>query len=261
MYRRIVFCVLFFLTSILTETLAYKHPENPPTLQENAAFAKLKNKFSGKLLDKDFNTLRELSESPEYLQFLSEVHPPEYLGYLKESEKDLRAFETFIQFVKTALPPRERYFEFFKEQFFYTTPKDIQSEELAFIHLIATGEWGTEAEKRSGSSFIRKRPGISSILSKPDGIKWLIEKGIVEEKEKLLPSDWTRIVGVFMHLGSVIMENQDEDIRWIKTLFEEHGEDDGILWLAVQDPFLFDRILYVFHDPNVFLKWFDASAD
>ena len=261
MYHRIVFCILFFVISILTETLAYKHPENQPTPKEKAAFGRLKKKFSGKLLDKDFNTLRELSESPEYLQFLSEVHPPRYLGYLKESEKDVPPFETFIQFVKTALPPRECYFKFFKEQFFYSIPEDIQDEELAFIHLIATAEWGTEVEKRIGIAFRRTRPSISTILSKPEAIKWLAQKGIIEKKEKLLPPDWTRIVSVFMHLGPVVVENQDEDIRWIKTRFEEHGKNDGILWMAVQDPFLFDRILYVFHDPSIFLKWIDASTD
>lgn len=262
MTARIVFCFIFFVTSILTATAASQHAETLPTPQEKAAVDRLKRKFSGKLLDKDFKTLRELSESPEYLQFLSEVHPPEYLGYLKESEKDVPPFKTFRQFVKTALPPRARYFKFFQEQLFYTTPEDIQVEGLAFIHLIATEFWGTEAEIRSGTSFVRKRPGFSTILSQPDGIKWLAQKGIIEEeKEKLLPSDWTHLVSVFMHLSGVAASNQSEDIRWIKTLFSEHGEDEGLLWLAVQDPFLFDRVLYVFHDPDTFLKWLDTPAD
>ncbi len=260
--------ILFFLffgifCCLLTSASAYKHPENAHrTLQETAAFDKLKRKFPGKLLDKDLKTLRELSESSEYLQFLSEVHPPEYLGYLKDSEKDGPPFTTFKQFAKTALPPRARYFKFFQEQLFYPNPEDIQVEDLAYIHLIATGHWATEAKKRSGTTFIRNRPDISGVLSQPNGIKWLAQKGIIAaEKEKLLPSDWTFIISVFMHLVSVVIENQDEDIRWIKTLFEEHGEDDGILWMAVQDPFLFDRICYVFHDPNVFLKWIDGATD
>ncbi len=256
-----LFCLFFGTFCLLTSASAYKHPEEPPTPQEKAAFDTLKQRFPGKLLDKNFKTLRELSESPTYLQFLSQAYPPKYFGYLKESEKDLPPFKTHKQFVKTALPPRARYFKFFQEQFFYTTPEEIQDEGLAFIHLIATGNWGMEAEKRSGSSFVNKRPGISTILSKLDGIKWLAQKGIVEEKEKLSPFDWTNIVSIFMHLISVVRENQEEDIRWIKIRFEEHGEEDGLLWIAVEDPFLFDRILYVFHDPHIFLKWLDGSPD
>jgi len=255
MKARIVLSMLFLVSSILTATAAYKHAENEPTPQQKEVFARLKQKFPGELLDANFKTLHKLSESSEYLQFLSEAHPPKYLGFLKEGERDISPYKTFLQFVKTALPPKERYFQFFNEQLFYQKPEEIQDDELACIHLIATAHWGTEAARRSESAFRLTRPGIESVLSQPEGIKWLAEKGIVEPTEKLLPKDWTLIISVFITLFSVVVSNQDEDVRWIKTLFEKYGEEDGFLWLTVRDPFLFDRILYVFDDPQGFLKW------
>lgn len=239
----IVFAMIFLLFgNLFTIAAEYKHKNEEPTEKEKETFNLLKNKFPGTGLDKNLNILRELAESREYINFLSEKYPT----------LDIQTFEDVANKV---LPPKERYFKFFNEQFFYQTVEEIQHDELALIHKIATDYWLVEAIDRSqGDPPDKKRPSFRKLLSGPAGKKWLEQQNIIEKETELQPADWLSILRIFMHLTGLVSENQDADFIWIKTLFEKYGESDGILWVAVQTPVLLDRILYSFKTRESFLK-------
>ena len=45
----------------------------------------------------------------------------------------------------------------------------------------------------------------------------------------------------------------------VKKFFQRDGEDKGLLWLAIQDPILFGRILDGFTDIEIFRKWTEGD--
>ena len=76
----------------------------------------------------------------------------------------------------------------------------------------------------------------------------------IETTGQLAHLDWRIIGRVFPLILLTGHAHLDEDVRWIKTLFEKHGQSDGSLRIAVQDPILFYRILYAFSTHDTFLK-------
>ena len=246
-----VFCLLCLLISgvcTAAEYPAYEHAETEPTSLERETFDILKRKFPGEVLDEKLSTLRELAGSTEYLTFLSKSYP----------HLDIKAFEDIANKV---IPPKTRYLKFFDEHLYVPTVDEIQDDEHWVIHHMATSDWYTKAHYRGGETIhpvMRKgavyRPG-SLIVSKPIGRKVLENRLYIDSgHEKLTQSDWGTILWVFRHLGHLTESHLDEDVRWIKTLFEKHGQSDGMLWVAIREPILLDRILYAFSTDKTFLK-------
>ena len=99
------------------------------------------------------------------------------------------------------------------------------------------------------------------ILAKtPEGRKFL-ETGtsVLTQNAKHVP--WLLILDTFEPLLWLAAPIRAEDGRWIKSLFAEYGQSDGMLRLVVQDPMLFDRILYAFSTDTTFLKWLYDPID
>ena len=238
-----VFAMLFlFQCGLFAIAAEFRHENRELTAEEKKTFNLLNEEFAGRQLDKDLKALRELAESPKYIDFLSEKYP----------NLDIKAFEDVANKV---VPVKERYFKFFNEQFFYQTVEDIPADEFALIHKIATDYWFMEAIQRSQRKKTdKKRASFRQLVSSPEGQKWLSQQGIIEKDEGLQPTDWISITKIFMPLAGLVSTNQDMDFFWIKTLLEKHGESDGMLWVAVQNPVLFDRILYSFTTRESFLK-------
>ena len=79
---------------------------------------------------------------------------------------------------------------------------------------------------------------------------------------RLMPAEWTLIVRHFkMPLSSVAKAHLAEDRRWIKAVFEKHGTAEGSLWIALQDPILFNRIFYAFTTDETFLTYIYSPVD
>lgn len=249
-----VFCLLCLLMSGIctaAEYPAYEHAETEPTSLERETFDILKRKFPGEVLDEKLSTLRELAGSTEYLTFLAKSYP----------HLDIKAFEDIANKV---VPPKTRYFKFFDEHLYVPTVDEIQDDEHWVIHHKATADWVYDAYNLGGDTIpvMRKgavyRPG-TLIVSKPIGRKVLEDRLYIDSgHEKLTQSDWATILWVFRHLAYLMDSHLDEDVRWIKTLFEKHGQSDGMLWIAIRDPILLDRILYAFSTDKTFLKFLYA---
>ena len=246
----IVFCLLCLLISgvcTAAEYPAYEHAETEPTSLERETFDILKRKFPGEVLDEKLSTLRELAGSTEYLTFLSKSYP----------HLDIKAFEDIANKV---VPPKTRYFKFFDEQLYVPTVDEIQDDEHWVIHHMATSSWVTDAYQFGGDTIPEMRKGAvprpgTLIVSKPIGREVLEDRLYIDSgHEKLTPSDWHTIFWVFRGLGYLMESHLDEDVRWIKTLFEKHGQSDGMLWVAIRAPILLDRILYAFSTDKTFLK-------
>ena len=128
------------------------------------------------------------------------------------------------------------------------------------IHHLATVDWTTLAYGRGGDTqpLLRKgaidRPG-TLIVTKPIGRKVLEHRLFIDSThEKLTREDWGTVLFIFRHLSYLTESHLDEDVRWIKTLFEKHGQSDGMLWVAIRDPILLDRLLYAFSTDTTLLK-------
>ena len=229
----------------------YQHAEREPTPLEAETYAALKQQFPGTVLDAELRTLRELAESPVYLQFLEARFPTS------------APFVMFEDLFGKVLPPKARYLKFFHTQFGVQTADEIGDDEHLAAHRFASGYWILNAYERGADKHPRRQAGrhwrklqldMRSLLQ-PEARKMLEARmGISAEGYLGGPGTWGRIIQTFGPLMTLARVHLDEDVRWIKTLFEKHGQSDGMLWVAVQEPILFDRILYAFSTDTTLLK-------
>ena len=239
-------CLLFLITGgLLAAAPAYKHAETAPTRLEKETFARLKKKFPSAILDRNLKTLRELAESPAYLNFLSVKYP------------HLAPFNAFADVADNVVPAKTRYLTFCREHLGISTAAEITDAEQFVIHHVVTASWHTHAHNRSGEKATYpgkvSRSGVA-IFSEPKGKKLLERRLGIPSTDKLTPLAWRVTLKVFMYIVPIAEAHLLEDIRWVKMLFEKHGQSDGMLWVAVQDPILFDRILHTFSTDTTFLK-------
>ncbi len=251
---------LYFIFSLFggfstTDTLfKYKHEDRQLTGLERQAIAELKKEFSGELLDVNLKTLRELSDSDAYVNFLSKKYP-EYAP--------ITAFQDFFYRVR---PPKQLYFDlFFKEQFGVETIEDVGDDEFFIAYAYMAAYWTLGAHERGGDvSPIQRlnnccRVGQYILAKTPEGRKLLERRLDIDPTTKHVP--WLRILDTFEPLLCLATPIREEDGRWIKSLFAKYGQSDGMLRLVVRDPMLFDRILYTFSTDTTFLRWLYDPID
>ena len=230
-----------------TENMEYKHVDRSLNVLEQKTFDILKEKFPGEVIDGGLKTLREISKSQEYLDFLSEKYP-----YLKP-------VESFEIIDKKVVPPKTLYFKFFNETLLIPTLEEVQGDEQWVVHRIMTTKWAFYGAKRGNQSIYVRPNGQDRkghIFKMPLG-DTVIERrlGIKPKKNYTQDQEEFRILVLFdQPLFTLAQVHLDEDTRWLKTLFAKHGRSDGMLWAIIQDPILFDRILYTFATDIAFLK-------
>ncbi len=257
--------LLFWLSGGVFAAAEYLHEAREPTALEQAAFARLKNKFPGAVLDANLRTFRNLAESPEYLTFLAEAYP---------DAAPLKAFEEIIDFEKIMnriLPPKERYLSFYRAQFGAGTVDEVTDEEHFLVHFDVTTKWVREASKAGGelsnaerTDGMRRMSGRTParLMGTSAAREMLARRFGIDATIKLTQAEWTPIVQYFkMPLGEVADAHLAEDVRWIKTVFETYGQADGSLQIALQDPLLFNRIVYAFNTDKTFLTWVYPPVD
>lgn len=253
MKRLAIFSVFFLVICsnvvMAAENMEYKHVDRSPTMLEQKTFDTLKKKFPGEIIDGSLKNLREISKSQEYLNFLSEKYP------------HLKPVESFEVIDKMVVPPKALYFKFFNEQFLIPTLEEVQDDEQWFVHRIMTTRWAFEACKRGNQSIYVRPTGQvrKGVLLNPIGNKVIKRRlGFSPKKKYTKTREDQQELGILVLLDQPLfplaMIHLDEDVRWLKMLFEKHGRSDGILWAIIQDPILFDRILYTFATDKAFLK-------
>ncbi|MYA72027.1 hypothetical protein F4009_24665 [Candidatus Poribacteria bacterium] len=211
-----------------------KHEDRELTPLEQETFDLLKKKFPGELLDKDLKTLRAIAESPEYMDgFLPKVYP------------NSAPFIDFDDFDRTVMPPKERYLGFCREYLNIEKASEITDDEQYVVHHIATSAWANEASQRGGDDPPNQQKDKPFRLGQVMAFK-PIGRNILERR--------SADPAAFAFVLLTSRDHLNEDIRWIKTLFDKHGISDGCLHIALQDPILFYRILYAFSTNTSFLK-------
>ena len=251
---------LYFILSLIggfsaTGTLSkYMHEDRELTGLERQTIVQLKKKFRGELLDMDLKTLRELSDSDQYVNFLSKKYP------------EYAPFTTFQDFFYRVPPPKQLYFDlFFKEQFDTQKLEDVGDDEFFIAYAYMAAYWTLGAHERGGDVSPIQRLNSSCrigqyILAKtPEGRKLLERRLGIDPNTKHVP--WLLILDTFEPLLCLATPIREKDERWIKNLFAKHGQSDGMLRLVVQDPMLLDRILYTFSTDTTFLRWLYDPID
>ena len=214
--------------------------ENELSASEQKIFTLLKTKFPGELLRDEFKTLRKLSEHTRYLNYLSETYAAE------------RPFKKFEQFPKNVLPPKERYLEYFQEHLNVKNVDEITEKEHAIFHQLSEQLWKMDVQQLHGKEMTPEAvmPFLMKGIMNKDVQEWMVQRKIVTQ-ENAGPQ-----IGQF--LLNLMVFNLDiviKDIEGTKTLLETHGQNDGLIMLAIQKPLLFARILSSFNDTDVFLTW------
>lgn len=262
-YLLLSLCVMcIHILNGYTET--YQHEFRELTPLEKEAFDTLKKEFPGERLDTELKTLNEIAESNTYKNFLAKAHPdaslpPEYAKIVTEDGQivDGKLYKI--------LPPKERYLTYYTEQFGVQTLDEVTTLEHFIVHYEETGKWIFKAVKRGGDTpeYLRTQgPRRGGPLGRSSAFHAMMKYRFgIEINERPDMSTIPQIMHVFdFPLTGLTSELLDADVRWIQFLFEKHGKSEGILWVALQNPRIFNRILYAFTTDKTFLKFiYDPS--
>ena len=209
-----------------------------PTQLQKETFALLKEKFPGERLDKKFTTLRKLSKSEDYLTYLGHAFP------------DIPRFKTFEAFMEKVLPAKERYFPFFEASLHFKEVEDITQADLIAVHILANSFWKTGARDLHSEDF--QDP---LVFLKPEVYSWLEKNDMAILNPPEGFGSFQKVLEKILSLRIVVGANQKADAALVKKFFQRDNENKGILWLAIQEPLLFGRILDGFTDIEIFRKW------
>lgn len=214
--------------------------------REKEIFLLLEKAFPGEILDDGFKTLRKLSEHPAYLEFLSETYP---IG---------KPFKKFEQFTQNVLPTKERYRVFFLEYLNLKTVDEITDADLAIYHKMSDKMWQLDVEQRQGKE-INEASMISFLtetLMTKDVQDWMVQREIITQG-----NTGPQIGQFFLNLILSNLQVVKDDTEMVKAFVEGHGQDTGLVALAVQKPILFGRIISNFTDTEVFQEWMEGRRD
>lgn len=215
----------------------------PPKPTPEGTFTKLKTLFPKPILDGDFTTLGEMTTSKTYLDFLTQEYRTE------------KPFKTLADYLNVAKPDPERYKPFLKESIGKSKEEDI-----AIVHHITLKYrcanvilyqmiHGGNANKDVLKAIFAVLEKKLSVHDEPPVKAWMeIHLPNQDEGKKF-----------FDALEHFVTETEREDALFIQEQFEQHGKDDGLLWLALRNPALTAEILNNFTNTDVFLKWTEGN--
>ena len=201
-------------------------------------FGKLKTLFPRPIFDEDFTKLGEVTTSKTYLDFLTQEYRTE------------KPFRTLADYLKVAKPDPERYKPFLKESIGKSGEEDI-----AIVHQMTLAYRCANVilyQMIHGGNEENALKAIFAVLEKKLSV--LEEEPVKAWLEIRLPNP-DEAKEFFTALEHFVTETERKDAVFIQQQFEQHGKDDGLLWLALHNPALTAEILNNFTDTDVFLKW------
>lgn len=205
-----------------------------PTPAEDI-FPTLRRMFPKTILDADLKTLREVTRSQPYLDFLTQESPRE------------APFQTFDEYLESAPPDVERYLPFLEKWIGAPTDEDI-----AIVHRL------TVASREANFILYREDFGAKDVWEIFDKKLGLFSGPLVEEfleRNQLKAGQFSRIFETF------VAQTEQTDARWLHEQLEEHGEDEGLLWSAIGNPVLIGELLQNLSNPDLFLRWVDEKRE
>ncbi|MDE0016391.1 MAG: hypothetical protein OXU51_09405 [Candidatus Poribacteria bacterium] len=202
----------------------------PPTIEET--FENLKRENLGDILDEDFRTLRRLVTSKTYLDFLRHNHPVE------------DQFQNFDEYWEIAALDLSQYLLFLKQHLEKPAEEDIANVHLFAVHdrHVMTREYHGENPERFQDKWAElvKGPGMDIAL-----------RHFVDDDRV----DGFDLVLLLLEITLYVKETEQADAAFAQELLNKHGEQDALIWIALENPVLIGYILKDFTDVQVFLKW------
>ena len=204
----------------------------PPTPEET--FEQLKRENPGNILDDDFKTLRRLVNSKTYLDFLRRTHPLE------------DQYRTYDAFWEIAASHPSRYMPFLKQQLKKPDEEDAANAHLFaehYRHVLTRGYHGEDPDTfQDEFAKLMDGPGLNI------GFKHFVHA----EQNRL---NGLELAFFLLELIFYVGKTDQTDAALAAELFDKHGEQDALIWLALKDPVLIGYILKDFTDVQVFRRW------
>ena len=204
----------------------------PPTIEET--FEQLKRENLDNILDDDFRTLRRLVNSKTYLDFLRRNHPLE------------DRYQTYDAFWEMASSHPSRYMLFLEQQLEKPDEEDAANAHLFAVHyrhVLTRGYHGEDPDTfQDKFAKLIDGPGLNI------GFKHFVaaKRNVVNGLE----------FGFFLlELTFYVGKTEQTDAAFAQELLNKHGEQDALIWIALEDPVLIGYILKDFTDVQVFQRW------
>lgn len=203
---------------------------------EERTFSKLRTTFQVSLLDENLKTLQTLANSDIYLEFLSRV------------SKQIKPFQTFDEFLDTTPPDAEKKIRpIFKQHLPHLI---INDQDIASFYELATIEQSliilTNLRVHPKPPHV-KEAGTRALKNAPF-FRWFPPKEIEPHIQQAFWKVYVKFV----------VEANEIARKKIQDTLHEHGQDDGLIWLAIQEPRILGVVLSTFMDPLIpadFLRW------
>jgi len=232
--------------------------------RRSEVFAELRRMFPDSILDEDFKTLKQVTRSKVYLDYLKSEFPTD------------EPFETLEAFINVAPPPVERYQNFLNKHFENVTEVDF----LGIHQLTLLGRRANmmllSAKETGNAKYRRASTQLSSFKLLPDHLRRKLETidpasiwsfRLKRDHARLLwesrfreadKAEQGRFIDLRMQFA---LETEKADTDWIQAKFETHGQDEGLLWIAVENPILIGEIIANFPPPRteLFLAWVEQA--
>lgn len=209
---------------------------------EGRTFSRLQSAFPPPILDGNFKTLQALVNSDIYLEFLSRV------------SKQAKPFQTFDEFLETTPPDAKKKIRpILKKHLIHLA---INDQDIASFHKLATIDQSITIliELNLHQKLIPphlKEAETHAVKNAPL-FRWFPPQEIQPHIRQAFWKDFVK----FVEDATEITKKNTQ-----KTL-HEHGQDDGLIWLAIQEPRIFGIIFNTFMDPLTvtdFLRWVDPE--
>ena len=212
----------------------------PPKPTPEDTFAKLKMLFPKPIFDVDFTRLDEVTTSKTYLDFVTQEY------------RTKKPFKTLAEYLEVAKPDPERYKPFLKESIGKSNEEDI-----AIIHQITLDYRCANVRLyqmiHGGEDNIKD--GLNAIFAVIEKKLLILDEAPVKAWMEIHLPNQDQAKEFSTDLERFVTETEKKDALFIQEQFEQHGKDDGLLWLAVHNPALTAEILNNFTNTDVFLRW------
>ena len=206
-------------------------------------FAKLKMLFPKPIFDGDFTAMGKVTTSKTYLDFLTQEYRTE------------KPYKTLADYLNVAKPAPERYKPFLKESIGRSNEEDI-----AIVHQMTLNYRCANAilyQMIHGDN--DGKDALNAIFAMLEKRLSVFEEAPVKAWVEIHLPNQDQAKEFFTALEHFVIETEKKDALFIQEQFEQHGKDDGLLWLAVHDPLLTAEILNNFTNTDVFLKWTEGN--
>ncbi len=202
---------------------------------EERTFSELRAAFPGPLLDENLKTLQTLANSDTYLAFLSRI------------SKQVKPFQTFDEFLDTTPPDAQKKIRpIFKQRLPHLV---INDQDIANFHKLATIEQSLAilTNLRVDPKPPHLKEAEARAIKNAEFFRWLPP----EIQPHIRQAFWKAYVKFVVDANEIARKKMQDTLH-------EHGQDDGLIWLAIQEPRILGVILNAFMDPLTpadFLRW------